>query len=117
MDTTKEIKVRNDGEEVQITFTGDSGDHAVTLSVNDAIRLELELVKSVVGARVNASEVSDLPKEFTELPEVILVNGFEILLMTDDSLTFVIQTREGRTVQVAFHDHHISVLRQALANI
>lgn len=66
MDTTQEIKVRNDGEEVQISFTGDSGDHTVTLSVNDAIRLEQQLVESVVVARSNTSAVSDTPKEFAE---------------------------------------------------
>jgi hypothetical protein len=117
MDTVQGFKVRNDGEGVQITFAGITGNRTVTLSLEDAIRLEVQLVKSVVVARANTSAVSDSPKEFADMPEVILVERMNVEFMSDGSLNFQVQTRDGRHVQIAFHDHHALFLQKAFADM
>jgi hypothetical protein len=117
MDTVQGFKVRNDGEGVQLTFAGITGNRTVTLSVDEAINLEQLLVKSVVVARSNTATVSDLPKDFAEPPEVILVERMEVQDMSDGSLNFQVQTRDGRHVQIAFHDHHALFLQKAFADM
>ncbi len=41
----------------------------------------------------------------------------EIEVISDGSLNFQVQTRDGRSVQIAFHDRHAVFLRQAFADM
>jgi hypothetical protein len=110
----KDIQIRDDGNQVKMTFEGMGN---ITLQMSFELMQEFisKAFKALSASRVNRTLKSDTPKEFSPMPEVILAENLELVLHEDSSLEFLIVSQDGRSIQVALHDEHGKVLRQILS--
>ncbi len=118
LDSITEVKIQQDGNAAQLTFKGKTGNaYKITLDIRQVVALEQKLMQLMVASSVNRSAHSDMPKQFDDLHDVILVDSFDLTLPRDGSLSLSIRGRDQRFVQVSFHDQHAKALIAAMTEL
>lgn len=115
LDRVGDINLRDDGEKVQFEFIGkDDKACTVTLTFEQLQLIEQKIIDSTYAARFNRGLHSDTPKNFSPLRDVILVDGLQLEMAPTGHLNFLIESHDGRSVQVTLRADHSQMLRQIL---
>jgi hypothetical protein len=117
LDHVKDLKLRDDGKEIQLTFVGKNDQSlTVTMSFEQVQALESKILQGAYAARLKPMEKSDTPKNFSAAPEVYLVNELQLEFHPQTGqISFVIGDREKRQAVVTLTEEHTRLLRQILS--